>query len=199
MNFLAHSYLSYEIPGLVAGNYLGDILKNKEVTALPVSLQEGVQLHRQIDSYADNHQVFRQGTRILHPHLGKYAPVVLDIYFDYFLSKHWSSFHPLALSDFSQVIYEVLTAHIAFMPQKVGDRLRGMVKGRWLESYQHPPGLRKTFHFLARRAKFPSRLGEATDILQAHEDQLEQVFLGFFPKLATYAQTQVEAMGYPSK
>ena len=84
MNFLAHFHLSGENELIAIGNFLGDFIRGSELNSLPLTVQKGVYLHRFIDQYTDNHPVVRDLNKMLVPHFAKYAPVVSDIYFDYF-------------------------------------------------------------------------------------------------------------------
>ena len=85
MNYLAHAFLSLEDADLLAGNYLADLMHPKDVVELSPGVMRGIELHRFIDSYTDQHPEVRSCTRILHPVVHKYAPVVIDIYYDFLL------------------------------------------------------------------------------------------------------------------
>jgi acyl carrier protein phosphodiesterase len=181
MNFLAHTYLSFSVPGIIVGNYLGDFVKNREVVLLPPVVREGIHLHRYIDSFTDSHQSVKAGTKLLHKSMGKYAPVVLDIYFDFLLSKRWSDFSDIPLEKFCKGSYEALLSHRSIMPLPIATRMQKMVYDRWLENYQTYAGLQRVFGFLSRRAKFKSNLDRAPDVLVQIEGQLESIFIDFFP------------------
>lgn len=183
MNFLAHTYLSFSIPGVIVGNYLGDFIKNRDIMKLPPAVQEGIYLHRHIDSFTDNHQSVKAGTRLLHQSMGKYAPVVLDIYFDFLLSKRWSDFSSLPLDSFCEQSYAALLSHQSIMPTSIAIRMQKMVYDRWLENYQTYAGLQRVFGFLSRRAKFKSNIDQAPKYLAEMEDLLETVFMDFFPEM----------------
>lgn len=190
MNFLAHNYLSFQQPGLIVGNYLGDFLRNQEVKKLPLPIKAGVILHRKIDSFTDHHPVVREGTALLHNTMGKYAPVVLDIYFDFLLSRNWHDFHNHALSEFCDISYDVLLKHRDSMSERVAARMEKMVSDRWLEKYQSYRGLERIFDFLHKRAKFESNLVAAPVVLRSLQDQLENIFLRFFPDIIVFARSE---------
>ena len=192
MNFLAHTYLSFDQPGLIVGNYLGDFIRNKDVASLPIAIKEGVILHRAIDTYTDRHEKVKEGTSLLHKSMGKYAPVVLDIYFDFLLSKRWLDFHNTPLSEFCQIAYEILVKHQEYMPERIANRMQKMVADRWLENYQTYDGIRRVFRFLSRRTKFPSNLMDAPAVLMELEEPLEDVFMSFFPDLIVYCKRKIE-------
>lgn len=180
------------------GNYLGDFITNKQLKELPKGVQEGIRLHRFIDTYTDTHPLVKVGTKMLHPSMHKYAPVVIDIYFDFLLSKHWNLFHEWDIERFCSGIYKTLMAFDGPMPAFMLGRRRRMVESRWLEDYQTYQGLDKVFTFLSKRAKFSSNLLQASQVLKELENALEsQVFLPFFPVLIKAVQEQIG--DYPSK
>lgn len=173
------------------GNYLGDFLRNPEVLLLPINIQDGIRIHRFIDSYTDSHLSVKSATKLLHPTMGKYAPVVIDIYFDYILSKRWTDFSERLLSDYCETSYTILLNHEGIMSPRIANRMRRMVADRWLENYQTYEGLERVFMFLSRRAKFKSNLENAPEILMQFEDKLEDIFLTFFPDLLNHTRSQI--------
>lgn len=191
MNYLAHCYLSFERDGLLVGNYLGDFVRNHEIPGYPAEIRKGIVLHRKIDSWTDEHKVFRKGTALLHKSMGKYAPVVLDIYFDFLLTKNWKRFHTQDFDLFCQDTYKILARHSHLMPTKIRERLGRMIAGRWLESYKNYEGLNRTYYYLAKRARFPNRIQEASVKLLQLESQLEEVFLEFFPRLEDFVKREI--------
>nr|WP_290937503.1 hypothetical protein [Haliscomenobacter sp.] len=92
MNFLAHFFLSGDDPALMTGNFLADFISNREVNELPEEIRRGIVLHRQIDQYTDAHEAVRQSIQRLYPRHRKYAPVLVDVYYDYFLIHNWAQF-----------------------------------------------------------------------------------------------------------
>jgi len=53
MNFLAHLFLSFENEDHVIGNFIADSIQNREVRNYPAEIQEGIILHRKIDSFTE--------------------------------------------------------------------------------------------------------------------------------------------------
>ena len=188
MNFLAHMLLSCESDTLVTGNFLGDLLGNKDIQKLPQAIQEGVILHRKIDTYTDNHPQVRLSTRRLHEQHHKYASVLVDIYYDFFLARHWNRFHPTPLPDFAQQVYQQLLSHLEVMPERTQKYLKAMVEDDWLQSYSTYEGLEMTFMRIAKRVSRPQMLLGAVDSLKLYEPELETDFLIFFPEIMTYVQ-----------
>ena len=189
MNYLVHTYLSFGDPQLLMGNYLGDFVRNSDLPDLSPAISRGVTMHRAIDSFSDNHPTFRKGTRLLHQNLGKYAPVVLDIYFDFLLCKNWERWHPAQVSDHCQQTYDLLLQQKMDIPDRWRYRMERMIADRWLERYQTYEGLNGVFGFISKRARFSSSLDRATMYLIPLEKELDAIFQEFFPDLEAFVRS----------
>lgn len=184
MNFLAHLHLSNNESHLMVGNFITDFIRGKSsVAALPEGVQKGVQLHRKIDQFTDAHPAVKQSIARLKPAQGAYSPVLMDVFYDYLLVKHWATFSTIALPSFTQKAYSVLLAHEALYPLFLQKRLPLMVQDNWLMRYGEADGLRFVFKKMAQRTKYPNQFERATDDLMALEIALEADFLAFFPEL----------------
>lgn len=165
------------------GNFLADYLRNPQVRALPDPVREGVQLHRQIDSFTDNHEEVRAAVRRLQGQHRKYASVVVDIYFDYLLFQHWDHFAEEAFPVFTGRVYRTLWQNTDLMPSPLPQRLAGMIEGDWLRSYGSREGLAYAYSRLQRRMSRPEHLAGVMDSLDEHHAELQVHFLRFFPDL----------------
>jgi acyl carrier protein phosphodiesterase len=85
MNHLVHLFLSGTDEKIIIGNLLYDFLAWRDMQKLDISLDPGFDLHVLIDTYTDSHELIKSGTARLHPHFNKFAPVVVDIYYDHLL------------------------------------------------------------------------------------------------------------------
>lgn len=188
MNFLAHTFLSCESEALLVGNFLGDFLKNREVSQLPAEIQEGVRLHRLIDSYTDQHPLVKRGSARLHARHSKYAPVLVDVYYDYLLSRNWSRYDGRSLQHFTKEAYQTLLDHREWMPARIADRATRMIADDWLARYQTPEGLRTTFSFMQKRVSKPEYFVGATQSLLEQQEAFEEEFNAFFPDVINYVR-----------
>ncbi len=186
MNFLAHIYLSDNDENLIVGNFLGDFLSNKGVAALPEPIQEGVRLHRKIDTFTDQHAFVRQSTARLRPKHGKYSPVLLDVFHDYILAKNWERYSNSNLRDFTKDAYQILLAHVQLMPDFLRQRLPLMVADDWLMRYSTPAGLNFTFSRLKLRSSHPEFFDDALSSLEENYPDLEREFNLFFPEICEF-------------
>ncbi len=183
MNFLAHIFLSGNKDHLLVGNFLADYLNNRQVSALPRPIQEGIRMHRKIDSFTDQHEEVRNSVLKLRPFHGKFAPVVLDICYDYVLAKNWDKYSEINLIDYTASVYKVLEENIYLMPAYLQERLPRMIADNWLVKYGTLNGLRFTFERMKMRTKYPQYFEGAVDHFMADYDFYEQAFNRFFPNM----------------
>ena len=188
MYYLAHSYLSCGDEDLMLGNLITDMITKRDEDAYESSIQKGIDLHRKIDTFTDTHPIGSDSLQLIYPTQGKYAPVVLDILWDYFLSKNWSHFSGEAIPDFSQNIYGLLEKNFHRLQPKIVKRLEGMVKADWLQSCISRERLKGTFKHLHKRTKFKSNFDKVDDILNVHEQELNTSFMKLFPEMITYVE-----------
>lgn len=189
MNFLAHLFLSCDNEDLLIGNFIADFIRNKEVENYPESVQKGIHLHRQIDSFTDNHPIVKQSVHRLQPHHHKYAAVVIDIVYDHLLAVNWSRYSGQSLATFANDVYDVLEKRMTTLPSKLQKRLPGMIAGNWLEAYATQEGILFTLKKMDERTRFPSNFGEALKHLTMDYDLFEAEFYQFFPELMAYVES----------
>lgn len=190
MNFLAHLFLSCENEELLVGNFLGDFVRNKEVSQFSPGIQEGVFLHRKIDSYTDRHPMVLQGVRRLYDYHHKYAPVVVDVFYDYFLSKNWDRYAGQPLRAFVNSIYKTLAKYQSEFPERLQKRLRLMIADDWLLNYSTLEGMSHTFHRMKKRVSKPEHLQNVMKSLLRDEAQLDAEFNQFFPEVIIYVKEE---------
>lgn len=189
MNFLAHLFLSKHDEELLVGNFIADFIRKSQDYLFPPGIQRGLILHRNIDTFTDNHPIVREGTKLLHERHHKYAPVLMDVYYDFLLTKNWAQFSAESLPHFTQYIYKILEAHLPIMPPVLQHRTPLMIADDWLMQYGKWEGLAFTFNRMRRRASEPSHFDFAAETLQKYLEPLEEGFLQFFPDVVEYVQS----------
>lgn len=188
MNFLAHCFLSCGQEEWLVGNFLADYIGNSPLDQYPAGVQEGILLHRKIDTYTDAHPEVLSGVRRLYPYHRKYAPVVIDVFYDYLLSQNWELYSDQLLREFTQSTYKILMEHIEWMPPNLKKNLPLMVADDWLISYGNKKGLAYTFSRLRNRLSRPEHLEGVMDSLERDIDLLNAEFNRFFPDVIAYVQ-----------
>ncbi len=170
----------------MAGNFLGDYLNNQQVAALPDAVQEGVRLHRQIDSFTDQHPLVRKGVRRMYGRHSKYATVLIDIFYDYLLTVNWAGFAAEPLPDFAQRAYRALEKHLHLMPEPVRSYVPQMIADDWLQKYGTYDGIAYTLKRMGGRMSRPELMDGALDTLRQQLPELNQEFQVFFPQVMDF-------------
>ncbi|MDR0667101.1 MAG: ACP phosphodiesterase [Prevotellaceae bacterium] len=118
MNYLAHIFLSSS-PAVQVGNFIGDFVKGQQVAQYPPDMQEGIWRHRAIDRFTDTHPVVLEARAALREPFGRYAGVLLDMYFDHLLAVRFSDYSTVGLSVFARRFYGSLWRRRRLLPPEV--------------------------------------------------------------------------------
>ena len=152
MNFLAHIYLSADDPKVMIGNFIGDFVKGKNFRdQFEPGIAKGIELHRIIDEFTDRHPIVRESKLKLRPKYRHYSAVIVDIFYDHFLAKYWSNYHPILLTDFAKNTYQILDTYRSELPDEVKRMLPYMIKDNWLVNYGTLRGIEQSLAGVARR------------------------------------------------
>ncbi len=92
MNYLAHAYLSFHNPDILAGNMISDFVKGKKQFDYPSIIQKGIRLHRDIDTFTDQHPSTKKGKEDFKPAVGSYSGAFMDVVYDHFLALDTDEF-----------------------------------------------------------------------------------------------------------
>jgi acyl carrier protein phosphodiesterase len=189
MNYLAHLFLADDTPESLVGAMLGDFVKGAAKNNYAPVIQHNIELHRRIDSFTDAHPIVRASKTIIAPERRKFAGVLLDIFFDHYLAKHWTNFSAVELQSFTTNVYAALQAHHELLPEKLQGMLPFMGAEDWLGSYARVEWIDVTLQRLARRHNRRAPLATGITELQRNYTQFERDFLTFFPDLLHFVKT----------
>lgn len=192
MNYLAHMYLSCSDEDLIIGNLLVDMMNIKRLRELPEQYHKGFELHRLIDRYTDDHPYVKKATLKLREHHRKYAPVVIDIFYDYVLSLEWERYSGEDIQEFCNSIYIIIEKHLYNLPEDIVIRLKRMVASNFLMTCSSPSAIRKVFDIIDGRARFTNSFSMATDDLLEDYEYYRDNFFQFFPDMISQAGNYCE-------
>jgi len=192
MNYLAHFFLSNDDENLIIGNYIADDVKGKAYLNYSLDIQKGILLHRNIDSFTDRHATVEKSKVLIRQHQNKFTPVVMDVFYDYFLARRWSNYSDTELLDFTHKIYKVLFKNINKLPLSSQMRLPFMAKSNWLYAYRNISGIEKALTGMSKRTKYPNNMNNAHHILKEKETELNKHFDHFFPELIHYTSAKIK-------
>lgn len=188
MNFLAHLHLAEPTPESRLGNLLGDFVKG-----LPWDdryaggVWRGIMEHRHVDAFTDSHESWKRSRDLLPKGLRRYAGIVVDIYYDFFLHRHWSDFSPEEpISDFIESSHSDLISILSTAPPPAREAIRAMISQEWLTEYATLDGIDRTLRRVSHRSPILRSIFDASAALAGHLPDMEEHFLTFYPDLLAY-------------
>jgi acyl carrier protein phosphodiesterase len=194
MNLLAHSYLSFNHPGILVGNMISDFVKGRKKFDYPADIQKGIMLHRYIDTFTDEHEATRKAKQFLRPAVGLYAGAFVDVVYDHFLAKDEREFSDDSLRQHARSTYDILEAQINDLPERFAGMLPYMRSQNWLYNYRSTKGTASSFGGVVRRASYLTSSEEVFELFLKHYTSLEDCYNAFFPFVKAFALQQFEEL-----
>lgn len=189
MNYLAHLYLSGDSDEIKLGNFIGDFVKGNKYLDYPGQVAYGIQLHRSIDSFTDNHTDVKACINLLRPGYGRYSGIIADVFFDHFLAANWNEYSVYTLRQFSKHAHAVFLSNFLLLPMRVKQFLPFLIQHKRFESYAQRENLFQVLEIMSRRTSLPSNSEWAMTILYQEYHQFEALFRSFFAELIDYVET----------
>ena len=187
MNYLAHAYLSFNLPEILVGNMISDFVKGKRKYNYPEEIQKGIALHRAIDEFTDNHPVTKQARKIFQEHYGLYSAVFMDVVYDHFLATDVQEFTDDSLLEFSIGTYTMLDTYERMFPERFRLIYPYMKQYNWLYNYKTTIGIQRSFEGINYRALYMSESNTAFRLFKENYDELKAQYATFFPSLKVFA------------
>ena len=188
MNFLAHIYLSYNDDEITLGNFIADSIRGNKFKHLPLRVQKGILLHREIDTFTDTHPIPKMSSKRLHKNYSHYSRVIVDIFYDHFLAKNWKRYSETPLDTFVDNFYDLLEDHYTILPVGVKRMMPYMIADNWIFNYSKMDGIAKVLNGMNRRTNNKSKMNFAILDLEQHYEAFEKEFTDFFEELMTFSK-----------
>jgi acyl carrier protein phosphodiesterase len=188
MNHLAHFRLADPDTGLLVGGFLGDFVKGRLPSTYVPHIDRGIQLHRAIDGFTDQHPIVKQSQRRMGPALRRFAPVISDVVYDHFLARHWQMFHSTALPEYCADIYVLIKTFDTQLPANINSLVTRMEQHKSLESYAQPEAVERVLNHLSGRLSRANPMVEGFAEFMKHYTALEADFLAFFPEILDFSR-----------
>ncbi len=192
MNFLAHLFLSENNTNIMIGNFIADHIKGNQFSHFDEEIQQGILLHREIDTFTDAHPIVRKSKRRLHKRYGHYGGVIIDIFYDYFLAKNWIQYSEIPLALFTSAIYKLFQNKSSELPLKSQNFINYMIEYNILYNYQFKKGIAKVLNGMNQRTKGKSQMNLAIEDLELLQSELEDDFTLFFRDLQVFTKTKLK-------
>lgn len=187
MNYLAHAYLSFNKPDILAGNMISDFVKGRKKYDYPETIRQGISLHREIDSFTDSHWATKEAKDIFRPAYRLYSGAILDVVYDHFLALDENEFTDDSLKTFTINTYNLLDQYTSYFPEKFAPMYPYMKTHNWLYNYKHREGIQKSLDGVVRRAKYLTESDTAYQLFNEHYEKLKQSYQQFFPGVRSIA------------
>ncbi|GAA0854792.1 ACP phosphodiesterase [Aliiglaciecola litoralis] len=190
MNYLAHIHLAHASQTSLLGNFLGDFVKGKQIELLDAELHKGVWLHRKIDAYTDSHPCVVGLKRQFPPTLRRMSGVILDIYFDYLLCQHWSTFSDVSLEKLLALFYQQLGTHDLILNSRFQRIRSSLLTDHWLINYTRRAGFVSACYQIEKRLRNRIIFAQQADqyMVELHST-VEEQFMTFYPQLIHYSKS----------
>ena len=194
MNFLAHLYLSQNNTNIMIGNFIADHIRGNNYLSFSKEIQQGIFLHREIDTFTDAHEVVRKSKRRLHERYRHYDGVIIDIFYDYFLAKNWADYSDVPLETYTKDVYDLFSSISDDLPLKSQNFIKYMIEYNILFNYQYKDGIAKVLNGMNTRTKGKSQMNLAIEDLRLLEDELQEDFTLFFKDLIAHTNQKFKEL-----
>lgn len=190
MNFLAHVMLSSHDSEEMVGNLLGDFVRKGGEGAFSERVRRGIELHRRIDGFTDRHPVFRKSRSRIRPELRRFGGIAVDLFYDHFLAREFSSYHDVPLETFAAEFYRLLEHYKAQLPERLQQIMPSMIERNWLVSYREDDAIERSLSRISLRLSRPNALGDTVEELRLYYGDFASDFEEFFPDLLAFTREQ---------
>lgn len=180
MNFLFHLHLSGDDPDLLTGNFMGDFVKGRLGEGYPPRMAEGIRLHRRIDSFAHHNLLFRRSFGRIAPQYGLWRGVLVDLFYDHFLSAGWDEWADEPLAAYLCRVRKMVDARRKWLPERL-QRLLPVIFEELLPSYCEVTGIGVALERMSHRVKRDNPLSSGERELIENYAELREDFRCFVP------------------
>ena len=191
MNFLAHLQLSGNNNQIKIGNFIGDAIKGKNHQNYKPEIQKGILLHRKIDYYTDRHNITKKLNTFFAPKYGKYAGIVVDIIYDYYLANNWNKYSNIDLESFISNTYRLLVINFRILPLKIKSYLPILIAKNRLLSYRSITGIENVLTTMAKYTSLPDEAQFAMEVLKNNNKYFQEQFLLFYDDIMRFVKNEL--------
>jgi acyl carrier protein phosphodiesterase len=196
MNYLGHAFLSFGNGDILTGNMIGDHVKGKlALDTFPPGIKKGIQLHRLIDAFADEHPATRRAKLIFREEYGLYSGAIMDTLYDHFLANDPKMFaSEEVLLSFTGSVYTKLAENEQYFPPSFAEYFPYMKQHNWLFNYRNLKGMERALNGLARRAKHMPPVDKAYELFVTGYYQLNQCYYEFIDDVIKFVKIETEKL-----
>ncbi len=173
---------------------ISDFVKGKKKFDYPPGIQQGIMLHRAIDTFTDAHEATKEAKEVFRPHYRLYSGAFVDVVYDHFLATDPTEFSSSSLLDFSQQVYRDLTKQIQWFPDQFAMMFPYMKEHNWLLNYSHRWGTGKSLEGVVRRSVYLTESDTAFQLFEQHYQLLHDCYRHFWAFVKPFARNLFDGM-----
>ena len=193
MNWLAHVFLSESTTQFRLGNLLADLVRGADREAMSLDFRRGAACHKAIDAFTDSHPDVHRSRARVDPRFRRFSGVLVDIFYDYLLARHWDEHSQVPLREFTAAFYADVRRETLVLPRDAQATLERIMKHDLLGQYRELAGveqsLRRVSTYISQRWRRDYSLDAGVADLRTHEAEFAADFATFFPQLRAYVAT----------
>lgn len=190
MNLLAHLHLGDGLSSTaaVAGNLLADYCRGSGGG----EFGEGVRLHREIDSFTDNHRLVAEARSLFEGEYRRFGGVLADLAFDHCLMLRWDEWSPeIQCATFIDTRLERVLGTGKQLPKSALLVVRKMFQEGWLHRYSQIEGIGNSIARIASRRPVAKGLQGGEQQIAAQLGRLLEIFGAFYPELISHSRSVI--------
>lgn len=187
MNYVGHIQLAHHSSTSKLGNFLGDFVKGSDLSSFSAQIQQGIELHRAIDSFTDNHPVTVNLRQRFPSEVRRMAGVIIDVYFDHLLCKHWQNYSSESQNKVLDGFYTELESTKLSVSTRFKRVKQGLIEYRWLAEYIEVDAVIRAYRSIEQRINSKITFADrAADLIIKRETELQSAFAQLYPELQAF-------------
>ncbi len=189
MNYLGHLLVLPDEGLITLGNLLGDFFKGRVNTIEPAELRIGVTLHREIDSYTDQHEVVQRSIARISAQRRRVAGVLVDVFYDHFFAEG---------VDMDGMRHRLLD-HAGQLPEPLRSLPGRMISEGWMGQYTDVAAIAVILRRMEERRKRVTGLAGGEVELIANYNALREDALRFYPDVLRFTKEALHRLRSASR
>lgn len=170
---------------------MADGIRGKKFENYHPDIQKGILMHREIDTFTDNHPIFKKSTKRLHDKYHHYSGIIVDIFYDHFLAKNWTKYSDEPLDVFVDNFYSSLKTNYDLLSERTKEIMPYMIEQNWLYNYRTTEGIARILIQMDNRIQNSSNMRFSIEDLLEFYNEFEEEFSAFFEELITFSKSKL--------
>jgi acyl carrier protein phosphodiesterase len=194
LNYIAHIHIGAFSQTSLLGNFLGDFIKGSQLDYLPPHIQQGVRLHRSVDTFTDTHPIVVGLKQQFPRNLRRMAGVVIDISFDHLLMRDWFAYNEQPFEPLFEKFYTELARFSLVDNKHYQTQAQRLLTHKWLHQYTQLDTCYQAFLSIERRLGGKILFADhAQHFLQHNLALFAANFKEFYPEVLDHGSQLVNA------